>query len=169
MAPQLLSSAMARDRFLFRAGRTGYTYPEVLEVRAGSVRLLSPSSTAKREQRAVSTLIAIAYVFVIGPILAVTGLPALGLVLGVGIGVALYFIGLVATLVWWDNRSLPLLAENPTYSLPLEILGIQSFGPFQEIRGRAGGREIRVSVSGRRTKVEEAVRFATPAGRPAQG
>ena len=160
---------MARDRFLFRAGRTGYTYPEVLEVRAGSVRLLSPSSAAKREQRAISTLIAIAYVFVIGPILAVTGLPALGLFLGVGIGVALYFIGFVATLVWWDNRSLPLLAENPTYSMPLEILGIESFGTFHEIRGRAGGKEIRVAVPGPRTKVEEAVRFATSAGHPAQG
>src|SRR2546425_5948560 len=99
---------MARDRFLFRAGRTGYTYPEVLEVRAGSVRLLRPSSTAKREQRAVSTLIAIAYVFLIGPILALTGLPALGDLLGAGIGGALYFLGLIAAHIWWDNPSLPL-------------------------------------------------------------
>jgi len=159
---------MARDRFLFRAGRTGYTYPEVLEVRAGSVRLLRPSSIAKREQRAVSTLIAIAYVFIIGPILAVTGLPALGVILGVGIGVAVYFLGLIAALIWWDNRSLPLLAENPDYSMPLEILGIESFRTFHEIRGRAGGKEIRVAVPGPRTKIEEAVRFATSAGRAAQ-
>src|SRR2546427_11039855 len=98
---------MARDRFLFRAGRTGYTYPGVLEVRAGSVRLLRPSSTAKREQRAVSTLIAIAYVFIIGPILAFTRLPALAVVLCVGIGVARYCLGLFAALLWWDSRSLP--------------------------------------------------------------
>ncbi len=161
---------MARDRFLFRAGRTGYTYPEVLEVRTGSVRLLSPSSAAKREQRAISTLIAIAYVFVIGPILAVTGLPAFGVIspLGVWIGVSLYILGLVATLAWWDNRSLPLLAENPTYSIPLDVLGIESFGTFQEIRGRAGGKEVRVAVPGPRTKVDEAVRFSNAAGRPAQ-
>src|SRR3989475_13330614 len=124
------SRAMPRDSFLFRAGRTGYTYPGVLEVRAGSVRLLRPSSTAKREQRAVSTLIAIAYVFIIGPILAVTGLPALGVVLGVGIGVAVYFLGLIAALILCDNRSLPLLAENPDYSMPLEILGNASFRTF---------------------------------------
>lgn len=98
-----------------------------------------------------------------------SGLPALGVFLGVGIGVALYFIGLMAALVWWDNRSLPLLAENPTYSMPLEILGIESFGTFHEIRGRAGGKEIRVAVPGRRSKVEEAVRFASSAGPPAQG
>ena len=102
------------------------------------------------------------------PILAVTGLPALGVVLGVGIGVAVYFLGLVAALIWWDNRSLPLLAENPDYSMPLEILGIESFRTFHEIRGRAGGKEIRVAVPGPRTKIEEAVRFATSAGRAAQ-
>ena len=98
-----------------------------------------------------------------------TGLPALGVVLGVGIGVAVYFLGLIAALIWWDNRSLPLLAENPDYSMPLEILGIESFRTFHEIRGRAGGTEIRVSVPGPRTKIEEAVRFATSAGRAAQG
>lgn len=152
---------MVRERFLFRAGRAGYTYPELLEMRLGSVRILIPSEEARRHQRAVSTLIALAYVFIAGTILGalavafLSSLPAVALLAAV----AVYILGLIGVLVWWDRSSLPLLAEGPAAAIPLELVGIQSFGTFQELRARANSVEVRVAVPGPRKRVEEAVRF----------
>lgn len=151
---------MEGQRYLFRAGRAGYTYPELLEIRLGAAQLLVPSEGAKRRSRIVSGLIALAYVFVAGPIIAMIAafsgpswvLPSIAFVT--------FFVGLLAVLVWWDGWSLPLLAEAPTSVVNLELVGIASFGTFQEIRARAAGEEVRVTVSGPRRRIEEAARFA---------
>src|SRR3989441_819370 len=60
---------MAVERLLFRAGRQGYTYPEILEVRRGSLRILMPSPESKRRVRIISAFVSLAYVFIAGPLL----------------------------------------------------------------------------------------------------
>ena len=164
IGPRVSPRFVARDRFLFRAGRVGYTYPDVLEVQAGSARLLVPSKTAKLWTRAVLTGVAVAYVFLAGPILAAYGFARMALpAIAVWIGFVLYLVGFFAILFWWDHRNLSTLANNPAYVLPLEILAIDSYGTFQEIRARAGESEVRVAVPGPRRRLEAAL---TRAGIP---
>ena len=162
MGLERLRVHVTAERLLFRAGRKGYAYPELLEVRRGSLRILVPSGEAKRRARVVSTLVAIAYVFVAGPVIAtiaVALMQNLGAVAAVPT-VVVYFLGFVGILVWWDRWSLPLLAENPSAAIPIEFVGTQSFGTFQEIRGRIQGADVRVSIPGSRARLDDAVRFA---------
>jgi len=155
---------MAAERYLFRADSEGYAYRRILEVRPGSVRLLHPSERARRFTRWISTLFALGFVFVFGAFVSQTAvaltLSGLGGLVVEGALIAFYFAGLILLLLWWDERSLPLLAENPGASMGLDVLGVTSFGTFQEIRARVNGREVRVAVHGSRAKVGEALRFA---------
>ena len=155
---------MALERYLFRADSEGYAYRQILEVRPASIRLLHPSEKARRFTRWISTLFALGFVFVFGAfvsrtalVLTLSGLS--GLVIEAAL-IAFYFAGLILLLLWWDDRSLPLLAENPGASVGLDVLGVTSFGTFQEIRARTSGREVRITVHGSKAKVGEALRFA---------
>src|SRR2546426_8439686 len=64
---------MAVERLLFRAGRQGYTYPEILEVRRGSLRILVPSAESTRRVRIISTVVDLAYIFIAGPLFGGVG------------------------------------------------------------------------------------------------
>ncbi|HYS72146.1 MAG TPA: hypothetical protein VEM95_06955 [Thermoplasmata archaeon] len=153
-------------RVLLRAGRTAYTYPELLEVRAGSVLILRPSDRAKKRHRIVSTILTLAYLLMAGWI-TVTFV-ALPVTLGglAGFGVALFvaaiiMVGMVGILFWWDRWSLPFLATNPTATIPVELLSIRSHELFQEIRGRAAGEEVGVTIPGSQERLlGRAMRFA---------
>lgn len=161
---------MTIERLLFRAGRQGYSYPEILEIRPASFRILVPSYEAKRRAHLLSILVALAYVFIAGTFLGITALAPIqnldGVVAGVvtGAAVALYILGLIGVLVWWDRWSLPLLAEAPAATIPLELIDTQSFGTFQEIRARAEGATVRVAIPGSRSRLGEAMRFAGVSG-----
>jgi len=80
--------------------------------------------------------------------------------IGVWVSIVLYLVGFFAILFWWDHRNLSTLANNPAYVLPLEILSIDSFGTFQEIRARADGPEVWVAVSGPLRRLEAALTLA---------
>jgi len=154
---------MAVERLLFRAGRQGYTYPEILEVRRGSLRILMPSPESKRRVRIISAFVSLAYVFIAGPLLGAVALGLMANLGGVVAGAAtavVFFLGLFGVLVWWDRWSLPLLAEAPRRAVPLELIDTQSYGTFQEIRARAEGTEVRVAIPGSRSRLGEAMRFA---------
>jgi hypothetical protein len=161
---------VAVERYLFRADYEGYAYRRILEVRPGSVRLLQPSENARRFTRGISTLFALGFIFVFGAFvsqtavaLSLSGLS--GLIVEAGL-IAFYFAGLFVLLLWWDDRSLPLLAENPGASMGVDVLGVTSFGTFQEVRARTSGREVRIAVHGSKAKVAEALRFAGFASSP---
>ena len=125
---ETLDSTMDQNRFLFRAGREGYTYPELLQIRSGAAaQILMPSEQARRRTRIVSTFIALAYVFVVGPLVGGLGaFSGLSIVAPI-VAVAGFFVGLIGILVWWDRMSLPLLAENPRSIRDIELIGVQSF------------------------------------------
>ncbi|HLQ42070.1 MAG TPA: hypothetical protein VK189_04365 [Thermoplasmata archaeon] len=155
---------MALERYLFRADSEGYAYRQILEVRPGSVRLLHPSEKARRFTRWISTLFALGFVFVFGAFVSQTALVLTlsglsGLIIEAAL-IAFYFAGLIVLLLWWDDRSLPLLAENPGASVGLDVVGVTSFGTFQELRARTSGQEVRIAVHGSKERVGEALRFA---------
>jgi hypothetical protein len=148
------------ERYLFRAGTVGYTFPEILEVQRNSLRVVQPSAKARRLINGVSTLIGLGYMFavswlIVGPLgpLLTSWDRAIAVVV-------VFFAGLVAIIVWWDRRSLPLLAKNPAASTPLALVSTQFIGTFQEIRGRTNGEELRVAVATSRKKLEDALRLA---------
>ena len=154
---------MAVERLLFRAGRQGYTYPEILEVRRGSLRILVPSAESIRRVRITSTLVSLAYIFIGGSLWGAVALRLMPNVGGVAVGVAavvVFFLGFFGVLVWWDRWSLPLLAEAPRRIVPLELIDTQSYRTFQEIRARAEGTEVRVAIPGSRSRLGEAMGFA---------
>jgi len=74
--------------------------------------------------------------------------------------IAFFFAGLVVLLLWWDDRNLPILAENPDSSRPVEVLGVTSFGTFQELRARVDGQEHRIAVHASKGRFAEVLRFA---------
>src|SRR2546430_4863188 len=153
--------SVARERYLFRAGSAGYTYPEILEVRKGSLRLLRPSGEGRLRQRVVTTLIALAYIFGVGVVLAgfVVRWTSMSPVLAVA-EIVLFFAGLLALEVAWDRWSLPLLADAPAATIPLEFLSAKSYGTFQEIRGTVDRTALSVAAPGSHEKLEVALRFA---------
>src|SRR3989442_2678950 len=154
---------MAVERLLFRAGRQGYTYPEILEVRRGSLRILMPSPESKRRVRIISAFVSLAYVFIAWPLLGAVALGLMANLGGVVAGAAaagVFFLGLFGGLVWGDRWSLPLLAEAPRRAVPLQLIDTQSYRTFQEIRGRAEGTEARVAIPGSRPRPGGAVRVA---------
>ncbi len=129
------------------------------------MRLLHPSERARRLARWTSTLFALGYLFVLGSFmgfgnaggLLISGLAGLFLAAGF---IAFFFTGLVLLLLWWDDRNLPILAENPYSARPVEVLGVTSFGTFQEIRAQAEGQELRIAVHASNRRFAEVLRFA---------
>src|SRR2546426_7919309 len=94
---------MAVERLLFRAGRQGYTYPEILEVRLGSLRILVPSDESIRRVRILSTVVALAYIFIAGHLLGAVALALMPNVGGVAVGVAagvVFFLGPFEAPAW---------------------------------------------------------------------
>ena len=128
------------------------------------MRLLVPSERARRTTRIVSILAALAYIFLLGPLLGLLMVPLLFLgvpgIVAAAAGFVAFFAGLFALEIWWDNHALLILAESPARVLPLAIEGIRSFGTFQEVRARAQEGEVLLTVQGRPEKVLEALRFA---------
>src|SRR3989475_4767437 len=154
---------MAVERLLFRAGRQGYTYPEILEVRRGSLRILMPSPESKRRVRIISAFVSLAYVFIAGPLLGAVALGLMANLGGVVAGAAaavVFFLGLFGVLVWWDRWSLPLLAEAPRRAVPLELLDTPSYGTVQGIPAPAQRTGGRVANPSPRARPGEAMRFA---------
>src|SRR2546425_978707 len=101
---------MAVERLLFRAGRQGYTYPEILEVRRGSLRILMPSPESKRRVRIISAFVSLAYVFIAGPLLGAVALGLMANLGGVVAGAAaagVFFPGAFRDLGWWVPWGLP--------------------------------------------------------------
>src|SRR5437867_13174813 len=120
---------MAVERLLFRAGRQGYTYPEILEVRLGSLRILVPSAESIRRVHVLSTVVALAYIFIAGPLLGAVALALMPNVGGVAVGVAagvVFFLGLFGVVVWWDRWSLPPLAEGPRCIVPVDTIAVHT-------------------------------------------
>src|SRR5947199_10366951 len=106
---------MAFELLLFRAVRQGYTYPEILEVRRGSLRILVPSAESIRRVRITSTLVSLAYIFIGGSLWGAVALRLMTNVGGVAVGVAavvVFFLGFFEYLVCWDRCCLPLLADE---------------------------------------------------------
>lgn len=79
--------------------------------------------------------------------------------------VVVFIAGLLALTVWWDQRSLPLLIENPAASISLELLSTESYGTFQELRVRSNGAELRVAIPWPRERLERALVLARSASR----
>jgi len=93
--PAGLSAATCRGAaFCSVAGRAGYTYPDILAIQAGSVRLLVPFENSQAQGRAVLTLVGAVYALLVGPILAAYGLPAMALAAIACVGsIVLYWSG----------------------------------------------------------------------------
>src|SRR2546428_5726432 len=121
---------MAVERLLFRAGRQGYTYPEILEVRRGSLRILMPSPESKRRVRIISAFVSLAYVFIAGPLLGAVALGLMANLGGVVAGAAaavVFFLGLLGELLRRGRLRLPPLCEGPMLAGPLQINHTPSF------------------------------------------
>ena len=73
---------------------------------------------------------------------------------------ALWLAAAFLVFVWWDRRSLPILAAAPSSALELVLLGARSFGTFQDVRARTPiGEEIHLVVDARAPRFWEAVRL----------
>lgn len=159
---------VARDRSLLRADVEGYSYADILEVRPGRVRLLRPSAAARRTVRLTLLGVTLVWVFLIGPLLAVW-LPWLltpwppslvpGWLVYVFAGFS-WWVSLIATLVWWDDRLLTVLAKSTQDVTDVMVLEMTSYGTFQELRVSAPQGEMRITVRGTRRKVEGVMKAA---------
>lgn len=152
-----------RDRFLLRADVEGFMYRDVLEVRPGRIRLIRPSDALRRGLRTGAVAVTLIWLFLVGPLLFVgmiqlvawRGWPdwlALSLASVAWVG------GLVGTALWWDRRTLPVLADNAPNATDVKVLGLTSFWTFQEVRATAPQGEIRITVQGSRRKVGDILR-----------
>ncbi len=157
--PQASSSDVAhhhvvRDRYLFTADRKSSEYRSLLEITPGRARLLTPSKSSRRDRWIISIVLAIGYIGVWGwlfaPVLAVfplIGANVLRAWVVLGAFTALSIVGAFLFFSWWDRHSLPMLADAPSQSLELVLLGARSFGTFQDVRARTPfGEEIHLVV-----------------------
>ncbi len=156
-----------RDRYLFSADRKSSEYRSLLEITPGRARLLTPSWTDRRARWVVSVALAVAYValwsWMFGPTIGVLSLwgpaPVLAWALLI-IYTTLWLVVALLFFVWWDRRSLPILAEDPSNVVELVLLGARSFGTFQDVRARTpSGEEIHLVVDARAPRFWEAVRL----------
>ena len=156
-----------RDRYLFCADRESSEYRRVLEITPGRARLLTPSRADRRARWVVSVALAVAYVslwsWLFGPAIGVLSLwgpaPQLAWALLI-VYTALWLAAAFLFFIWWDRRSLPILAEDPADVVDLILLGARSFGTFQDVRARMpSGDEIHLVVDAREPKFWEAVRL----------
>lgn len=156
-----------RDRYLFSADRKSSEYRSVLEITRGRVRLLTPSRADRRARWVISVALAFGYVALwswwFGPTISVLFLWGPGSLLAWALLIvytALWLAAAVLLFLWWDRRSLPILAEDPSYALELILLGARSFGTFQDVRARTlFGEEIHLVVDARAPRFWEAVRL----------
>ncbi len=152
------------ERDLLRADVEGYSYSGLLEAAPGSLRFLRPGAESRRTVRIVSTTIALAWLFVFGPLFAVLLQHAATLgfleILALIAYVAVFSGTLVAAEVWWSGRNLPLLADRPAQTIDVKVLGLTSFGTFQEIRAAGPTGQLRITVEGRPERVARALRLA---------
>ncbi|HII40022.1 MAG TPA: hypothetical protein HA326_02270 [Thermoplasmata archaeon] len=156
-----------RDRYLFSADRKASEYRRLLEITPGHARLLTPSKAAGQVRWFVSIALALAYVaiwswlfwfVVVG--LSLAGVAPVAAWVLFGAFSVLWFVGGFLLFLWWDRRSLPLLADAPGHSLELVLLGARSFGTFQDVRARTPwGEEIHLVVDAREPRFWEAVRL----------
>src|SRR5436309_4829 len=111
---------MAVERLLFRAGRQGYTYPEILEVRRGSLRILVPSAESIRRVRITSTLVSLAYIFIGGSLWGAVALRLMPNVGGVAVGVGavgVVLLGFFGVIGWGHRWSPPRLVAVRPYTI----------------------------------------------------
>src|SRR2546422_10819682 len=87
---------MAVERLLFRAGRQGYTYPEILEGRLGTLRILLPPAESIRRVHVLSTVVALAYIFIAGPLLGEVELCLIPSVCGISYGLGAVVVSLLS-------------------------------------------------------------------------
>lgn len=162
-----------RERYVLRADRSGFGYREILELTPGGARLLVPDR-GRRTAWWIAVSVAVAAELVAAlTVLNVQGpsvQASLDGRLGPWWGDVLFFIlpwiAPVATAVIADRLLPAFLARRPADVLPLEILGSESFGFFQELRARGAGGPVRITVDGWRKGVERALRGARSGARP---
>ena len=153
-----------RDRYLFSADRKSSEYRGVLEITPGRARLLTPSQSAMNVRWTVSIGLSIAYIAVgtwLLSSLVRAPIPAapLGWIVLVAAFVV-WFAGYFAVFLWWDRRSLPILADGPSRWLDLILLGARSFGTFQDVRARTiDGNELHLVVDARAPRFWDAVKL----------
>ncbi len=153
-----------RDRYLFSADRKSSEYRSLLEITPGRARLLTPSKSSRRTRWFVSIVLAFAFYVVwawmLAPTLLVVGLTGTALAIAWTLLIAiavLEFAALLAILLWWDRRSLPILGHDYAQSLDLVLLGARSLGTFQDVRARTpSGEEIHLVVDARAPEFWEA-------------
>ncbi len=155
-----------RDRYLFSADRKVTEYRDVLEITRGRARLLTPSASARMLRWFMAIGAFVVYygigsfgfaVLALGLGGLVAALPAWAAITAFGV---FWFAGLLVVFLWWDKRTLPLLAENPVQVIELILMGARSFGTYQDVRARTmRGEEMHLVVDTRAPHFWEAVRL----------
>ncbi len=155
-----------RDRYLFSADRKVTEYRDVLEITRGRARLLTPSASARMLRWFMAIGVFVVYygigtfglvVLTLGLGGFVAALPGWAVVIAFGV---FWFGGLFVVFLWWDRRTLPLLAENPAEAIELILMGARSFGTYQDVRARTmRGEELHLVVDTRAPHFWEAVRL----------
>jgi len=166
-------SRPVRDRYLFSADRKVTEYRDVLEITPGHARLVTPSAAA-RGLRWVGSVVLFFVWFSYAGILFVilttelvspwlAGWPGL-LLAGLG-----WIVGFFLLFLWWDRRSLPLLADSPASATELILAGARSFGTYQDVRARnIRGEEIHLIVDARAPRFWKAVKLLEGPPAPAR-
>ncbi len=156
-----------RDRYLFSADRKASEYRSLLEITPGHARLLTPPPSARRVRWLASIGLGVLYYFVATwiwipaiVVLSANGAPSwAGPAVLVG-AMVVWFVGLFLLFWWWDQRSLPLLLADGAPGIELTLLGVRSFGTFQDVRARTTvGEELHLVVDTRAPRFWEAVRL----------
>ncbi len=153
-----------RDRYLFFADRDTATYRDLLEIRPGQARLVTPSEAARSFRWVSSIAFFIGYTAILGPVCFLGIALGIGLFLpywvGVVVAAVVWGLGLFFLYLWWDRRNLPFLAESPAGAVNLQLLGVRSFGTFQDVRARTPtGEEFHLVVDTRAERFWDAVQL----------
>ncbi len=154
-----------RDRYLFSADRKASEYKHVLEITPGRARLLTPNGSAWGWRWVGSLALLVTFLAFFAPAgLAIVGTaaaqsPVVAWILIIA-ATAAWLGGLFLAFFLWDRKSLLFLADAPSHSLDLILLGARSFGTFQDVRARVpGGEELHLVVDARAPRFWEAVRL----------
>lgn len=155
------------DRRLLRADREGYGYKDLLEVAPGGLRLIITDRKRRRRWWLYMGGLDIAYLTVLALVLSLVW-PAplewltsvLGEVWGVAVYTALFWAGFLAIAAFGDFYLPAQLAKHPVGLVPLQLVGSESYGFFQELQVRSGSQVQRITVNGTRRSVARALRVA---------
>ncbi len=153
-----------RERYLFFADRDVTTYRDLLEIRPGRARLVTPSEAARSFRWVSSIAFFVGYTAIAGPVCFLGIALGIGLLLpywiGAVVAVLVWGLGLFSLYIWWDRHNLPFLAESPANAIELQLLGARSLGAVQDVRARTpDGQEMHLVVDSRAPRFWEAVRF----------